>query len=179
MLRIEGSSLCVLELLIRLTNPVTIQSAPHPTTSYHTLQIQSCGLRRIMAIFEQVQVRVVGAGTPLYEYDDPANDYDQTLVKQDNVVIEKHVESTPGSNFEIEIMIKPGFKYSKYVNCDALRASAYVDGTLMGRPLLLEKDYVQEPKGLRLLIEGKKVLVEGVWQLLKFRFQALQTGMCK
>lgn len=67
-----------------------------------------------MTIFKQIEVGGFVDGKQACEYNDPANDHDQAAGKEEDAIIEKHVESNTGSNFEVMTKLNPGSLFSKH-----------------------------------------------------------------
>lgn len=131
-----------------------------------------------MAIFEQIESRIIVDKKHLLEYDyNEQNDNDLDSSPDDeSTIIEKYVESRPGKNFEVELQLYPGFHFNRIFN--ALSCDVFVDGNRVGDRLLMQKDYSRRKKNpLKRSLSGIEAYRAGKEELQKFKFKHLESRM--
>ncbi|KAK5937873.1 hypothetical protein PMZ80_010002 [Knufia obscura] len=129
-----------------------------------------------MAIFEQIESRIIVDKKHLLEYDyNEQNDNDLDSSPDDeSTIIEKYVESRPGKNFEVELQLYPGFHFNRIFN--ALSCDVFVDGNRVGDRLLMQKDYSRRKKNpLKRSLSGIEAYRAGKEELQKFKFKHLES----
>lgn len=125
-----------------------------------------------MAIFKQIEVQVLVNGKPVVEYDDPANDVDRAIGRDEDALIEKYIESKAGSRFAVQCTLGAGYQFPADKTFDLLGYGISIDGEFT-RHEIFNESYINQPRTIA-GITGKR---DGQWQHQNFEFAKLQ--FCK
>lgn len=108
-------------------------------------------------------------GVPANEYDDD----EETAASTEEIT--KYVEAVSGANFEIKVLVGPGYTFAEE---DAVSCSVYVDGEY-GAGRVRKKDHVHECAGLGestiINVDGRYSMDTSGRKLYKFQFADLET----
>lgn len=127
---------------------------------------------------EKLIVSVRISGTALQEHKVPKVWHQSFVPQQDEDVprVQKCIESQPGQNFDLELKLEPGFRFTSQFN--VLKCTIKIDGKRVMNMLLMRQHYRKSQQLIRIVPGMHEVDDEGVWRLRRFKFADLAPGWC-
>lgn len=127
---------------------------------------------------EKLSICVRISGKPLEEHKVPRvwRESVASTLQKEVPRVQKCIESQPGRNFDLELRLEPGFKFTSHFN--VLKCTIRIDGKRVMNLLLMRKHYYKNMiQPMIRIVPGMRELDDGGnWHLRRFKFTDLNRG---